>query len=153
MAEMGDHATLYYNLAYPVLPDSVFVTSDGMTEAPGGGQTSAGGTSRKKKGAVVDDNIERRQRDKTAAERNLSSRRLFDDTNELQKRKRRAQLMDEIMATEDLLHDMEMKLHDDVNPNDDFILRRVQSLKRKLAVLKEDEDILVSSLLSGNTDE
>jgi hypothetical protein len=38
MAEMGDHSNLYYNLAYPVLPDSVFVTSDGMTETPGGGK-------------------------------------------------------------------------------------------------------------------
>jgi hypothetical protein len=61
--------------------------------------------------------------------------------------------MDEIMATDDLLLDMERKLHDGVNPNDDFILCQVQSLKRKLAVLSEDEDIIVSSLLSSNSDE
>ena len=34
--ELGDDSSLYFsNIAYPALEDSVFVTSDGMTEAPG----------------------------------------------------------------------------------------------------------------------
>jgi DUF4097 and DUF4098 domain-containing protein YvlB len=91
-------------------------------------------------------------RDKTAADRNIASRHLFEDTNDIQKRKRRAQLMDEIMATEDLLLEMEEKLHEGNHSHDDFINRRVQSLKRKLTVLREDEDKIVTSLSYSRTD-
>ncbi len=58
MAEVGDDSSLYYNLAYPVLPGCVFVTSDGMTEAPAGGKTSSVVSSNKKKG-TADVNHER----------------------------------------------------------------------------------------------
>ncbi len=61
--------------------------------------------------------------------------------------------MDEIMATEDLLLEMEEKLKGGGQPHDDFVHNRVQSLKRKLIVLREDEDILVTSLSASNSDD
>jgi hypothetical protein len=41
MEELGDHSSLYLNIAYPSLAESVFMTSDGVTEAPGS-QTGGG---------------------------------------------------------------------------------------------------------------
>jgi hypothetical protein len=34
MGEIGDDSSLYFNLANPTLPSNVFMTSDGVTEAP-----------------------------------------------------------------------------------------------------------------------
>mmetsp|Transcript_6788 Transcript_6788/g.12774 ORF Transcript_6788/g.12774 Transcript_6788/m.12774 type:complete len:111 (-) Transcript_6788:69-401(-) len=84
-------------------------------------------------------------REKAVVQKNLSCSRLFDYTSEMQMRKRQAEVMDEIMETEDKLEVVEGRLGGG-DANDEHILRRVHSLKRKLSVLTEEEAKLSSAI-------
>jgi len=144
MEELGDKSSLYFNIAYPSLEDSVFVTSDGMTSAPGTERNRDSG--KKLKRSPKDVEMEARiVREKAVVQKNLSCSRLFDYTSEMQMRKRQAEVMDEIMETEDKLEVVEGRLGGG-DANDEHILRRVHSLKRKLSVLTEEEAKLSSAI-------
>jgi hypothetical protein len=45
--ELGDDASLYFNIAYPSLDETVFMTNDGMTKTAST-QTTRGGSLQKK---------------------------------------------------------------------------------------------------------
>jgi len=148
MEELGDDSSLYFNIAYPSLDDTVFMTSDGMTAAPTK-QTTGGLSGKKgKRDAIKDREIESKlEKDRAAVQKNLSCSRLFDYTSEMQMRKRHTEVMDEIMNTEDKLQEVEDSLLAGYeNRNDGHLHRRVQSLKRKLSALT-DEDAKLSSAL------
>jgi len=149
MGELGDDSSLYFNIAYPSLDDTVFMTSDGMTQAPST-QTTGGSSGRKGKCGANKKDLEiesKLEKDRAAVQKNLSCSRLFDYTSEMQMRKRHTEVMDEIMNTEDKLQEVEGSLlAGDENQNDEYLRRRVQSLKRKLSALS-DEDAKLSSAL------
>jgi hypothetical protein len=84
-------------------------------------------------------------RDKAAVQKNLSCSRLFDYTSEMQMTKCHTEVMDEIMVTEDKLEEVEGKLQNS-HTNDEYLLCRVQSLKRKLSMLEEEDAKLSLSL-------
>ena len=119
------------------------MTSDGVTEAPGS-QTGGGSGKKPRKAKDVEAEV-KLSRDRAAVQKNLSCSRLFDYTSEMQMRKRHTEVMDEIMVTEDKLEEVEGKLLNS-HTDDEYLLRRVQSLKRKLSML-EDEDAKLSLAL------
>lgn len=146
MEELGDDSSLYFNIAYPALEDSVFVTSDGMSEAPGT-QAVRDSVKKGRRAKETEEAEARMARERAVVQKNLSCSRLFDYTSEMQMRRRQAEVMDEIMETEDKLLEVEGKLRGVGHANDENLLRRVQSLKRKLSVLTEEDAKLSSALL------
>jgi hypothetical protein len=63
----------------------------------------------------------------------MACSRLFDYTSEMQMRKRHSEVMDEIMVTEDKLEEVQGKILI-CDTNNEYLLCRVKSLKRKLSV-------------------
>mmetsp|Transcript_14337 Transcript_14337/g.26911 ORF Transcript_14337/g.26911 Transcript_14337/m.26911 type:complete len:254 (+) Transcript_14337:800-1561(+) len=144
MKELGDDSSLYFNIAYPSLDDSVFMTSDGRTEAPGA-QAGSGSGRKSKKAKDVDAEV-KLMKDRAAVQKNLSCSGLFDYTKEMQMRKRQTEVMDDIMKVEDKLGEVEEKLKEECHSNNEKIRRQYQLLKRKLAVLEEEDAKLSAAI-------
>ena len=150
MEELGDNSSLYFNISYPSRDGNVFLICDGMTEAPGSQTLERGGSNSSicKKAKSIK-NIElddaKVMKDKTATQKNLSCSRLFEyTTSEMHIRlSYRAGEMDEIMATEDRLDEVEAKYE---ITNVEHLLNRVKSLKRKFSVLAA-KDVKLSLVL------
>jgi hypothetical protein len=145
MLETGDNSALYFSFAYPSLDDSVFLTSDGVTEAPGQatGPATVGGTKRKSPRAMVEDI--KIMREQSVREKNLSFSKLLDYTNKMQMRKRYGEVLDQQEDLEERLEKLEDRLLQQM-PNDEYTKRRVDLLHKKNYMLIEEEQKLKAAL-------
>lgn len=85
-------------------------------------------------------------KDRAAVQKNLSCSDLFDYTKEMQMRKRQTEVMDDIMKVKDKLGEVEEKLKEECHSNNEKIRRQYQLLKRKLAVLEEEDAKLSAAI-------